>query len=368
VIKVLYILSTLKQAGPVMMLYNLLKYLDKTKFNPIILTLSPEPVDSMQKRFEDINIPVHSLNQSRIRGLFTNIRNINNIISSLKPDIIHTHGIRSDSIIHKLNIKNHISTIHIFTPEDYKIKYGKYIGGMMVRNHIKIIKEIPYSIACSQSLSTRFHDELGVKLAYVNNGIDDRYFKITSETEKMKQRKKFNFDEDNKIFLSVSELNSGKNLEILIKYFKMTTNKELKLIIVGSGPEKDSLKNLASSFKNIIFAGKVANTQEYYNYADYFISASFSEGLPLSALEAMASGLPVILSNIPGHKALFKESDKYPFFFECSDIKDLGNKIDKVLTEDYSKAAKKMRNIVSANFSAKTMTENYTKIYKKIIN
>ena len=67
--KILYIVSTLQTSGPTKQLYGLVRHLDKGKFNPLVLTLSPEPVRSSQKLFESISVPIHSLNLTRFQGI-----------------------------------------------------------------------------------------------------------------------------------------------------------------------------------------------------------------------------------------------------------------------------------------------------------
>ena len=66
--KVLYIISTLQKSGPVNVLYNIVKNLDRTKYVPVILTLSKEPEDSLQNDFEKLNIKFHCLEVSGLKG------------------------------------------------------------------------------------------------------------------------------------------------------------------------------------------------------------------------------------------------------------------------------------------------------------
>ena len=68
--KILYVVSTLKRSGPVIVLSNIIKYLDKNRFEPIVLT-SPEPKESMKKYFEnDLNTKVETLGLGRVQSLF----------------------------------------------------------------------------------------------------------------------------------------------------------------------------------------------------------------------------------------------------------------------------------------------------------
>ena len=128
---ILFIISTLRLTGPVMQLYNICKYLDRSIFSPAIITLSPEPRNSLKEKFETLKIQVIALNNTRFYGSIVNTLKIKRIINILNPDIIHTHAIRADMIIHPLKFQNHISTIHLYPSEDYKIHYGKWIGKVL---------------------------------------------------------------------------------------------------------------------------------------------------------------------------------------------------------------------------------------------
>src|SRR5690606_27550731 len=67
--RILYIVSTLYGSGPINQLQYLLRYLDRSRFEPLILTLSPEPPGSIIKAFLGDGIDVQTLGMSRITGL-----------------------------------------------------------------------------------------------------------------------------------------------------------------------------------------------------------------------------------------------------------------------------------------------------------
>ncbi len=83
--KILYLVSTLQKVGPVNQLSYIIKYLDKTKFEPIILTLSPEPQKSMKEYFlNELDIRVETIGLSKIKGLFFSLNKIENFILEKK--------------------------------------------------------------------------------------------------------------------------------------------------------------------------------------------------------------------------------------------------------------------------------------------
>jgi len=101
--------------------------------------------------------------------------------------------------------------------------------------------------------------------------------------------------------ISVCRLVKWKNLDKLIAANSMS---KTRLVIVGSGPEEKSLKKLASDLNSkVVFAGQLSE-QEVMNYlfrSKVFVLVSDYEGLSFSLLQAMACGLPSIVSNIKGN-------------------------------------------------------------------
>jgi hypothetical protein len=91
--KVLYIVSTLRRCSPILQLFNLIKYLDRSKFEPHLITLSPEPQDSRWADFQRLGVHLNALGFSRLKGVFLAKRRLEQKIEQIKPHIIHTNGV-----------------------------------------------------------------------------------------------------------------------------------------------------------------------------------------------------------------------------------------------------------------------------------
>ncbi|MBI2869938.1 MAG: glycosyltransferase [Chloroflexi bacterium] len=109
---------------------------------------------------------------------------------------------------------------------------------------------------------------------------------------------------DGVLVLYVGSLFKLKRVDGIIRASARLRPRDFHLVIVGDGPERESLENLADSTgaKNIIFAGKVAHHDVplYMAASDILVLFSETEGLPSCVQEAMASGLPVVASNVGG--------------------------------------------------------------------
>lgn len=107
--------------------------------------------------------------------------------------------------------------------------------------------------------------------------------------------------------LTIARLASPKRIDLLLQAIKGLEN--IELTIVGDGPNKDSLMKLAEeqAIENVVFLGEIKAFDNFGDF-DLFALISDSEGLPMSAIEAMSFGMPLILSNVGGCSTLIQES------------------------------------------------------------
>ena len=78
---------------------------------------------------------------------------------------------------------------------------------------------------------------------------------------------------------------------------------ETRLLLLGDGANHERLKALAAELgvsDAVTFTGNVSNTEDYYAVSDLYVQSSFREAMPLSVLEAMAAGLPIVATRVGG--------------------------------------------------------------------
>lgn len=350
--KILYLVSTLEAKGPTNQLFYIIKHLDKSTFEPLILTLSPEPASSLKPLFDQEGIPVQTLGTGRITGILKNRAIIQSIIESFQPDIVQSMGIRADAYNAQLpsNIKR-ITTSRNFPLEDYPSKFGKIKGFLMAKKHLSSFKSLEV-IACSKSISAQLAT-VGVRTHTIQNGVDlDRFFPTPN---------KENLSSNIKKFVTVGSLIPRKNVETIINAFN-SLGDNYQLTIAGDGPLQEDLKKQVLG-TNIDFVGHLDNVLPLLHDTQAFISASRAEGLPNAVLEAMATDLPVILSDIPPHREIVEGTIFQSNLFTTDDAVALEKIILKYSQEmDKSTGA---RAWVVAHFSAQSMSKRYQEFYLK---
>ena len=231
--------------------------------------------------------------------------------------------------------------------------------------HIFSLKGLIQIIATKFSAGVIANSELGTKfwkrffkskktIIYIPNIIAVDDIKNSSP--------KSNFDN---YIISVGRLSKDKNHEILIKAFAKSNIKTHSLLIIGDGECEQILKkiilkeNLSSSVKLL---GYRKDVLQFLKGADLFVSLSKHEGMPNVVLEAMACGLPMILSDIPQHKNLFSSNDVA--YCKYNDL----NKISKLLMKLTQSPLKKINYQIENFYSEKTVAKNYTNFYTKILS
>lgn len=206
------------------------------------------------------------------------------------------------------------------------------------------------------------------KINVIPNGIDVAYF---SKGNKNKIIKEFSL-KGKTIIGIVARLVKEKNHEMLLECFAKLTemNKNLKLLIIGDGPERKNLEKKANELKiknNVIFTGNRRDIRDFLHTMDIFVLPSKSEGWPNVVGEAMAAGLPVIAfpagdipeiinNNVTG---IISEPNKDSFLKHLNCLITNESKRKKL-----SINAKKYIN----KFKINNMVKFYEKIYSEMIN
>lgn len=357
---VLYVVSTLTRSGPTTQLHNIIKYLDQEEFEPHLVTLSPEPEDSLLALYEELDVSLYQLNLSRLGGIFKAKKQLEKIIEELSPNIVHTQGIRADSLLSKININGSwLMTSRNYPYDDYPMKFGRLKGGGMARAHISAMRKCSNVIACSKTIANALKPH-GIEATAIQNGVN-LGGSVHKEAFEMKQL-------EHPIFITVGSLIHRKNVSYIISAFNLYAERNKgSLVILGDGPEMSMLKTLAQG-PRVYLNGNVSNVKDYLKASDYFISASLSEGLPNTVLEALAAGLPVLLSDIPSHHEIAQETSLSCQLFNLGNgeetLVELLSSIDDIFPPEAREEAEKLASDV---FSAVNMSKNYQGKYKKIL-
>lgn len=366
---VLYIISTLQISGPTNIVYNIIKELDRNKFNPIILCLSNEGKDknSAYNEFRALNIKVYSLELSRIVGFVIGRIKISQFCREKEINTIHIVGLRADLLVQGIRFKNYILVSSVFSNliEDYSMHYGAIIGRIIAHMHLKSLKN-KLKVACSNYVNEELRKWVDSDFKVIKNAVSHEKFMVPSNELKVQIRKKLNIGIHKKVFIFVGVLIKRKDPLTTIKAFlnsNVNKNGDAVLIILGDGPLRNNCEELCSNVDSVKFMGNTSETLSYLHASDYYISSSYSEGLPTSVVEALSCGLVPILSDIKPHREMTNYLKNRVYSFNVGDIKTLSKMIDDVIHDDYSFLSIQCRNHVEAELNSKIMSDQYQSLY-----
>lgn len=172
-------------------------------------------------------------------------------------------------------------------------------------------------------------------------GVSTQRYHLHSTEEEMQLRRRENLSANDFVVLCTGELNGNKDQQTLIHAAQLCRDKipELKVLLAGNGPLKDSLQELIqknSAEEQIRLLGYRTDLEQVVPTADVIVSCSHREGLGLNLIEGMLCGKPVIAAENRGHRELVAEGVT-GFLFPPGDSTALAEKLVKLHAEKMQK-------------------------------
>lgn len=351
--KILQVVPDLNLAGAQTMCENLVMELSKNKENTIEIISLYNNKTPITERLENNEIVIHYL--SKRKGFdYSLIKKIRRIIKDFKPDIIHTHRYVLEYVMPSLIYQKKPRIIH--TIHNMAVNEVPFFLQKLQYIWFKRKKVIPVAISeqVKESIMKRY-SLINSMVPMVYNGID------LSKCIKKKGSNKI------KNILHVGRFSLQKNHEELIDIFNdcLKEDNELRLILVGDGELQENIKNKVNKLNikdKVIFKGEVGTPYKIMQSADVFVLTSKWEGMPMTLIEAMGTGLPCIAYPVGGIPDMIKNNingflPKNPNEFKNA-ILDLNKKSKNELD-----VIRKKNIIDSEKYSSKKMCEEYYKLY-----
>lgn len=263
-------------------------------------------------------VPALPLRPPVIPLAFPNIHAIKKIVENYKPDIIHTHHpFLLGKTAMRLAKKYHLPIV--FTHHSIYEQYIHYVPFIptawlqksVIRRVMNFANETSAVVAPSESVEKILQDRnIETPVYVIPTGINPTFFVRGKDTRK-KTRESWGVGEDELLIISFARLAKEKNFSMLIDAFSLLKqqigNTKVRLVIGGDGPETDTLKEQVAKLGlnlYVQFPGHFVheNIPDFLSGGDVFAYPSTSETQGLVTLEALAAGLPAVVSNAPGNR------------------------------------------------------------------
>lgn len=365
--KIVHVVNSLGRGGAENLVIGLVREMQLRGHTACIISLTN--CIEYQDLISANNIEVHCLgNQGTIYSLGNLLRTtfrLRKVLSKLNPDVINTHIFLSD-VLTRLVCGWHIPVVTTFhtnepwwsSPLKARQKLKRWIESITARHLSKAF------VAVSKMSSEGAVKFLSIKPALcmiVKNGVDLNQFQPTIQATPLPAR-----------VIQVARFYPEKCHEVCLKAFRevVASIPNAELWLVGDGPDIDKTKRLAATMglaKNVQFLGLREDIHNLLGQCSLFWLTSRIEGLPISLLEAMATGLPPIVTAV-GDMTNIIESGRNGYLLAPDDHTSFAEISCALLKspEQYLSLSNAAAQTISQGYSIADTASNYLNIYHSV--
>lgn len=345
-------ISDLGFGGAQNMMYEQMKYMNRENFEIQVLCCGPKRGTALEEKIEKLYPVTYLGHYGRVTPLA--IFKVLRAIRKTKPDVVHSH-IGADGFAAmwaRVFRKPLVITVHAKPEKAFSEKTKNQVRALLKSRKIKLV-------AVSEDnakLVKEYYKLTDSQSGCVNNGIDLERF----------SRK----EHDVFTVIHVGRQDENKNQAALIRCFARFHEKHpnTKLLLLGDGNQHKKLIALSEGLgvaAAVTFTGNVANTEDYYAVSDLYVQCSHMEAMPLSVLEAMATGLPIVSTDVGGLRDVVQDNG---ILVPDNDEDALYEAIEKIYEQSEEETQKMClaSDRIVQRYSSKEMALAYEKIYSEM--
>ena len=315
-IKVLHITNGADVGGISNVILNYYRNIDRSKFQ-FDFVIPPSKLGPNGLELEKLGGSFYTL-PLKSEHPIAFIKDLRRLIKQNKYDIVHAHHHDTSYVALfaalSCGVKCRVAQSHTYlvSGESIRLKIRKYVA-ILLNNLSSNLR-----FACTQEAASYLfgrHLKNLFPVTILPNGIEPEKFHFSKEGRSL-IRREFDIDDSTIVFGIVARMTPEKNHKFLINVLAemLKIRRDVRLLIVGDGPLRKDLEKYAAQkdvANDVIFAGKRPDLVNMLCAMDVFTLPSFYEGSPVSAVEAAATGLPVVLSSTITKDLQFLNHIKY---------------------------------------------------------
>ena len=384
-IKVLRIINRFNLGGPTFNAALLTRYLDDD-FETLLIGGVPDEgeTDSLHilEKYDvkPIIIPelIRNPNPVSDRKAY---RKIKAIIEEFKPDIVHTHASKAGVLGRKAAISCGVKTIvHTYHGHVFHSYFGKFKTHLIKSLERNLAKKSSGIVAISnlqkEELVKKHRICAADKVKVVPLGFDLSSFLQDNPAKRDQVRNDYKIEAGDVAIAIVGRLAPIKNHSFFLKVIEQLLEKgvlNIKVFIVGDGSERELIEKMSNSL-NKKYGQKITLTSWIFDIAtfnkgmDIICLTSDNEGTPVSLIEAQASGLPVISTDVGGVRDIVLDGES-GFITKLGDIETYVEKL-RLLVENEKlrvKFAAKGRDFVTSRFNYERLAKDISAYYRELL-
>jgi len=362
--RILYLITDLDAGGAEKCCVQLAERLDPDRWSPEVCSLLPP--GALADRLRVAQIPVHTLGVCRGTQAPQAVLRAARLMSRLRPSVVHTFLFHAN-VVGRLaarltGMPRVIASIRV---AERRFRYHWVLENLTCRMSHRIV-------CVSQAVAdfTRRNSHVPTNLLEViPNGIDAESALVESPLD----RSSLNLADEAVVAVTVGRLDRQKGIDVLLDSVAHVRDRipNLHLLIVGAGPERDSLTALAQRLgveSRCRFLGWRNDVSALMKMADMFVMPSRWEGMPNAILEAMAAGLPVIATRVEGTTELVTDGQTGRLVAN-ENVHELANSLVELATNSGLRKTwgRHGREIALRDFSLARMVARHEAMYDSVV-
>jgi glycosyltransferase involved in cell wall biosynthesis len=366
-IKVAHILPMLSPGGAERVAVHIARGLDRQRYEPTVISYTGRLGCELDRLLDEAGVEVRYLGKHPGFDYRMYYR-LPPVLQECQPDIVHTHlHVLRYALPFFLWHKN-IPLLHtVHNLAEREIERGmRWTQSCALKRRV-----IPVAVATEVALSMeRLYGMQHCRV--ISNGIPTQSY-ANPQTPRREWRAKHSFAEDQILFVCVARFMPQKNHELLLNAFAQgpAADPSAHLVLVGDGVLREKLQQQTKHLgiaHQVHFLGLRSDIPDVLGASDVFVLSSDWEGNPLSVMEAMASGLPIVSTAAGGVPDMF-EHGTHGFVAPVGDAPALSDGMNALL---HDKEARRSMG-ASAGRRAKekydvaTMVRAYEEIYEQLV-
>ena len=365
-IKILFLFPWMVTGGADFFNLDLIKRLDKEKYESIVLTTTPND-NPIRQSFEDVCSQVYDMSTFLERSDYLNF--VDYIIKSRNIDIVFVSNTQYGYYMLPF-IKNkypHIPCfdyIHSIDLADPRAGFG--------RCSMDVDKYLEKTYCCNNFTKNQLIKDFNKKdVETIYIGTDSEKFNPSKYNQK-ELKKKYNIPEGKKIVTFIARLSIEKRPSIFVEIGKrlLKKNKNLFFVIAGDGDLYNEIKSKITA--DFCMLGMIKETEEIYAISDITINCSSLEGLALTSYESLSMEVPVISTDVGGQTELIDEKvGGIVHYNENATKEELNMEIDQYVMQvdrvlkDLDNIKKNCRSRIEKKFTLNDMSRKFSEIFEK---
>ena len=364
--KILHVVISMVVGGAERLVYDMVRYPAFADNPPVICCM--DSLGDLGEKLREEGYRVYC--KGRKPGLdFSMILWLRDIIRKENADVVHAH--QYSPLFYAVPAaflagrKRVVYTEHgRFYPDikSWKRQMFNPLLALGVDHLVSISDATAKAMASNDNLPAR-------RIKIIHNGIDASQMNTTFD--RAAKRRELGLSESCRILGTAARLNSIKNIQMMIRGLRriLETVPDTCLVIAGEGDEEVVLKALAHDLgiaDHVIFIGLRFDLPEIYPLFDAFLLTSFSEGISITLLEAMACGVPAVVTDVGGNREVVVEGET-GWLVPVDDDRRLAERVCGILqdAELAARMGRVARQRVEEAFSVQVMMTAYRQLYNK---